>query len=93
MINQQESSKASESAALARAPRGIEAYLKPQRVVVIQHPAVKTEVKYRGLSVFLQSSGDSVRDERNAKQFSERISKLCREWENTVLGLNYGPDL
>lgn len=62
-------------------------------VVTLQYPAVKTEVRFKGLTVFLQSSGSPTRDERNAKDFSDRIAKLQREWENTVLGLNYGPEV
>lgn len=58
-----------------------------QTRVVLQFPANQTEVRFMGLRVFLESTGEQTRDERNVKRFNERIAKLQREWENTILGV------
>jgi hypothetical protein len=57
-----------------------------QTVVTLQYPANVTDIRFLGLRVFLESSGDAVRDERNVKRFNERINKMQRDWEDGVLG-------
>ena len=58
-----------------------------QTVVTLQHPANVTDIRFLGLRVFLESSGDALRDERNVKRFNERINKMMRDWEDNILGV------
>jgi hypothetical protein len=57
-----------------------------QTQVVIQFPAVTTEILFMGLRVFLESTGDPRRDAQAKLRFEERINKLADHYYGDIFG-------
>lgn len=77
-----------------KVPAGVDWWLhRPQRQVIIQHPAVESSLRFKGLKVFLESTGDASRDAANVTRFNWMLEDFMREREDRILGATYGKDI